>query len=188
MKLNLHPGEQLLYTYHESEIVLAKPVLIIFLALYVPWFFALKYDLAAQYRSLLFLWTVVIFLYAAREYIMWSLNRYIITTQRLIRLHHYGVFKKIVIETPLERILNVSYKTTGIRSAVFRYGDVEVQVVGLMEPIILKNIKHPQHIKDYLWQMHQQRAKEQPADGYTNEHIARLQEEAGYTKKNQKVL
>jgi hypothetical protein len=185
--ISLHPEENILHTYHQSEIVLTKTVLIVFLALYLPWFFALKYDVTFQYRSLLLIWTLVVFGYALREYILWSLNKYIFTTHRLITMAHAGMFKKVVIETPLERILNVSYKTTGLASALFKYGDVEVQVVGLMEPIILRNIKMPQAIKDYTWQLHQQRMDDSK-QAYTNEHISHLQEQAGYTKKNQKVV
>jgi PH (Pleckstrin Homology) domain-containing protein len=187
MKLNLHAGEELANEYHESEMVLAKPVLFILLALYLPWFFALKYDVAFQYRGLLFLWTLLVLAYGVRAYTIWSFNRYIITSLRLIRISHEGLFKRVVMETPLERILNVSYKTTGFISSLLKFGDVEVQVVGLMEPIILKNIKDPQGIKDYVWSLHQEHLDKQQR-GYTNQHIAHLQEEAGYTKKNQKVL
>ncbi len=187
MKINLHPGEELLFTNHESEIVLSKSVLIILVALYVPWFFAIKYDVAAQYRAWLFLWTLIVMGYGVRSYVIWSMNRYTFTSKRLIRLLHQGVFKRVVMETPLERILNVSYKTTGLWSVLFGFGDVEVQVVGLIEPIILKNIKHPQQIKDYLWDLHQSSMAEQK-ESYTPDHIAHLQEQAGYTKRNQKVL
>jgi hypothetical protein len=158
----------------------------VFAALYIPWYFALKYELFVRYRSLLLLWTLIVFIYALREYILWTRRKYIITTNRLIRISHEGLFKKLVMETPLERILNVSYKTTGLWSSLMKYGDVEVQVVGLMEPIILDNIKRPQSVKDYLWHLHQSKTKNK--NEYTNEQIAHIQERAGYTKPNQKVL
>ncbi len=186
MKVAFHSDEKHLNTYHASEIVLAKPVLIILAALYIPWFFALKYDIALQYKTWFILWTFIVLGYGVRSYLIWSLNRYVFTSKRLIRLLHQGLFRRVVMETPLERILNISFKTTGFWSSLFKFGDVEVQVVGLIEPIILKNIKHPQQVKDYLWQLHQQSMSKQSA--YTNDHIAHLQEEAGYTKRNQKVL
>jgi hypothetical protein len=186
MKINFHTDEQHLNTYHATEMVLVKPVLIILAALYIPWFFALKYDVALQYKTWFILWTLIVLGYGVRSYLIWSLNRYVITSKRLVRLLHQGIFRRVVMETPLERILNISFKTTGLWSSLFKFGDVEVQVVGLIEPIILKSIKHPQQVKDYLWQLHQKSMNTQSA--YTNEHIAHLQEEAGYTKRNQKVL
>jgi hypothetical protein len=182
----LHSGEHLKEIYHQTEIVLSKTVLIVLAALYIPWFLALKYDLFVQYRRLLLFWTLVVLVYAIREYMIWTFNKYIITSERLVVLSHVGLFKRVVIETPLERILNISYKTTGFWSSLFRYGDVEVQVVGLIEPLILRNIKQPREIKDYLWQLHQQQASQHSQ--YNNEEIAHIQEKAGYTKNNQKVL
>ncbi len=187
MKLSLHPGEYELKTYRQSEVTLTKHVLIIFVALYLPWFFSIRYDMVLQARNWLLLWTVVVFIYAIRTYMIWHLNRYVVTSERLICLAHTGVFRKTVIETTMERILNISYKTTGLASSLFKYGDVEVQVVGLMEPIILRRIKRPQEIKDYLWRLHQDQLKRQD-NNYTNKSIARIQEDVGYTKKNQKVL
>jgi uncharacterized membrane protein YdbT with pleckstrin-like domain len=155
MKINFHSDEKHLNTYHATEMVLVKPVLIILAVLYIPWFFALKYDVALQYKTWFILWTLLVLAYGVRSYLIWSLNRYVITSKRLIRLLHLGVFRRVVMETPLERILNISFKTTGFWSSLFKFGDVEVQVVGLIEPIILKSIKHPQQVKDYLWQLHQ---------------------------------
>lgn len=187
MKLNLHPGEYVLKVYRKSEITLAGTVVIVLLALYIPWFLVLKYDVATQAKTWLFLWTLAVFIYAVRTFMIWHLNRYVVTSERLVRLMHEGIFKRVVIDTPFERILNISYKTTGLPSVLFKYGDVEVQVVGLMEPIILKSIKQPQQIKDYLWQQHQDHMKRQN-QRYDSPKIARLQEQAGYTKPNQKVL
>jgi len=182
----LHNNEKLLQIYHQTEWVLAKTVLIVLVAVYLPWFFLLKYELFVQFKALLFIWTLVVAIYGVRNYLIWYLQRYIITNQRLIHVNHVDIFKKVVIETPLERILNVSFKTTGLFSSLFNFGDVEVQVVGLMEPIILKNIKHPRAIKDYLWTVHGQSQKNAPTK-ITGD-IPHMQEKMGYTKRNQKVL
>ncbi len=180
---NLNPNESVVTMYRQTEMVLVRPVIIMLVAIYLPWYFALRFDIAAQYRYLLLIWTVLVAMYGMRHYLMWSLHRYIVTTHRLISLTHEGIFKKLVIETPLERILNVSYKTTGLWSSLLYYGDVEVQVVGLVEPLVLSRIKYPAMVKDYLWQLHQQTVKP-----YTQDDIMHIQEKAGYTKPNQKIL
>jgi hypothetical protein len=186
MKITLHDMEHIEHTYHQSELVLIRPVIIILVAIYLPWYFALQYGVYVQYRNWLLVWTLIVLAYAIREYMVWSLNRYIITNKRLIRVSHDGVFKKTVVETPWERVLNVSYKTIGLLSSLFVYGNVEVQVVGLMEPIILEKIKHPRKIKDYLWEMHQRYAGNNAALDPRN--IPHIQERIGYTKHNQKIL
>src|SRR3546814_4664852 len=64
-------------------------------------------------------------------------------SKRLVHILHTGLFKKTVVETPLDRILNVSFRTTGILSTLFNYGDVLVEVVGLDHSLILKAIPGP---------------------------------------------
>lgn len=88
------------------------------------------------------------------------------------------------METPLERVLNVGYKSKGFISAIFDYGNVEVQVVGLVDSVTLKNIPNPAAIKDYLWEMHK-RVIAKPI-AFDQDDITHFQEKIGYTKKNKK--
>jgi hypothetical protein len=128
----------------------------------------------------LFVWTLGVSLYAVKVYFLWHLKQYIITNKRLIHISHYGIFKKRVVETPLERVLNVSFRTTGILSSMFSFGDVEVQVVGLLEPITLSNISNPSKIKDYLWELHAQQADSKKM--FEQQNIPDIEKQIGYEK------
>lgn len=177
----LDPGEQIIRVFRQSRMVLLKPFIVGLLALGIPWYCIQFYGLQGITAGAS-IWTVVCVLYIIRAYELWMLQRYVLTSRRLIKMHHEAIFKKVVVETPLDRILNVSFKTTGLLSVLGRYGDVEVQVVGLMEPIILQNITAPARIKEYLWHAHTQATERSHFDA------AGLQERIGYTKPNQKVL
>lgn len=176
----LHEKEEWLETHRETELVLLKPAALIIALIFIPWFFLVKYELDVQFRKILLLWTLGVTAYAAKVYLLWYLKQYIITTRRLIHISHYGIFKKRVVETPLERVLNVSYKTTGVLSSVFGFGDVEVQVVGLLEPILLENISHPEKIKDHLWELHSNIKHEEKQ--INQDDIPHIQEKIGYQK------
>jgi hypothetical protein len=185
-KVPLHPEEDLLRVYHQTGFVLLKPVAIFLAGTIIPALPLARYGLLSQYKLLFFLLVIGLLGYVLKKWAIWSLNSYIITSQRLIRISHEGLFKKLVLETPLDRILNVSYKTTGLTSVFFGYGDVEVQVVGLIEPMILRHISDPAAIKDYLWKAHSEYTERKGR--FTQDKIAHLQEEIGYTKQNQRVL
>ena len=172
--------------YHQSKAVLLKPIGIAVLVLLLSWYFALQYNLVGFAMRLLYAWSAIILIFAIRELVIWHLNAYYVTNKRLVKVSHDGLFKRTVIETPHERILNVSYKTTGVGSALFRFGDVEVQVVGLVEPIILKHIPHPAAIKDYIWELHRRVVTTQGV--FEANDMAHVQERVGYTKKNQRIL
>jgi membrane protein YdbS with pleckstrin-like domain len=184
--LTLHRDEKIKDIYHESGIVQGKPFAGWIAVLLIVLYPILFYGLWDEYGRIIIVVLVVLLALILRQAFIWRLNRYIITNERLIKIAHTGVFKRLVIETPLERILNVSFKTTGFLSSLFRFGDVEVQVVGLMEPVVLKNISQPGHVKDYLWKLHLARASGPPhLEGTRTE---KLQEEIGYTKHNQRIL
>ncbi len=185
MRAALHEMEHVRDIYHQSIFVLLKPIAITLLLILVPWYFVSQYS-ADSLRRLLMFWSAAVFIYLIRTVVIRQLNSYVVTNKRLLKMSHDGLFKRTVVETPHERILNVSYKTTGLQSVLFRYGDVEVQVVGLVEPIILKDISHPAAIKDYLWQLHTRVATTQGK--YDADDIEHVQERVGYTKKDQRIL
>lgn len=186
MKIVLHNDEHIRDVFRQSKIILIRPIIIALAAIILPWYFAWQYSFVNEYRTLFYFWAILVIIYLIRHVVIWRLNEYVITNQRLFRISHDGLFKRTVIETPLERILNVSYKTTGITSVVFGFGDVEVQVVGLVEPLILKNISVPAKIKDYLWQLHSRVATNQGK--FETNDIAHIQERVGYTKPDQRIL
>lgn len=185
-KLALLEGEHLRNVYRQSRLFLFRSMLVPAMVVLVPAYFLWRYELLSQYDTAVYLLAVGAGMWLLREVIIWYRNRYVLTSHRLILFAHDGLFKHTVIETPLERVLNVSYKTTGVYSALFGYGDVEVQVVGLVEPIILRHIPDPSAIKDYLWEMHKRVVKSPIA--FDSQNIAHYQEQVGYTKKNQKIL
>lgn len=156
---NLLENEKLVSVYRQTEATLFKPVLIIFVLIYFPWYFLLKYELAGAYIRLLFFWTLLVLIYAVRKYLLWLLNVYLLTDKRLVIVNYRGLFAKKVVESPLGRILNVSFSSKGFWQTLFQLGSVEVQVAGLHEPMILKNIAHPSELKDTLWKAHNRYTK-----------------------------
>jgi len=151
-KFNLQPGERLLQTHRQAEIILAKPLLIILTLIYAPWAFLIKYELQTRFNRLLLFWTIAVFFYAVYKYILWLLNVYIFTDKRLIAVRYKSLIHKVVLETPMERIHNISAETKGFFRSLFSIGDVIVQVASLVQPLVLKNLKYPEKVKDFLWE------------------------------------
>jgi hypothetical protein len=107
------------------------------------------------------------------------LNSYLITSQRLVVVIYRHLFSKQVIETPIERILNISFKRHGFWASMLNFGEVVVQVVGLIEPIVLKKVRHPELIKDYLWQIHIALVPK-PDKAFNPDEIEKIQQRLGY--------
>lgn len=189
MNIALKDLEHIRQIYRQSPFVLIHPLLISAVVLILPLYAVLRYASGnSALRSALLILAAGVLAYATRLIIIWRLNTYVITNQRIIHYAQKGLFDQTVTETPHERVLNVSYKTEGFVSRVVGYGDVVVQVVGLMEPIILKNLSDPLPIKDYLWEMHkrlaQDKARTQSDAVFGETDATHVQEQVGYTKNN----
>jgi hypothetical protein len=153
-KFDLVKDEKVIAIYRQSEVVLFKPVLFIFVLIYVPWYFLLQNGLAADYDRLILFWTILVLLYGVNRYFLWLLNIYLITDKRIIKVNYKNVFNKQVLESPLDRILNISFSVRGFWAALFNFGNLEVQVAGLAEPMVLKKVSQPAKVKDFLWKTH----------------------------------
>lgn len=165
-KFNLLENEEIIARYRQTETVLFKPVLLMFVFIYFPWLFLLKYELAATYDMWLLTWTLLVFLYAITKYILWLLNTYLVTNKRIVCIKYVSLFDKRVNESPLERILNISYSSRGFWAVLFKFGSVEIQVTGLTEPIIFNNVAKPSEIKDFLWKIHNPEKQTKISSGY----------------------
>ncbi len=186
MSFNLLPEEHIKKIYRQHSLFWFKYLLLIAVVDFGIFYFIINYDVFSRLSKIFAVIVLGTLIFFAKELYIWSKNIYAVTNKRLVVMHHDGLFKKTVIETPLERILNVSYRLTGSMSVLFGFGDVEVQVVGLVEPVILKHIPQPEAIKDYLWLLHKRYIDKQIT--YQPENISHYQEDIGYTKNNQKIL
>jgi hypothetical protein len=185
MKIALKDFEHIRQIYRQSPFVLVHPLGIPVVLIILLGYLALRFAINGPTLIIMFIVMGGVFLHALREFIIWRLNQYVVTNQRLLIYSQKGLFDQTVVETPHERILNVSYHTQGMVSTIVGYGDVEVQVVGLMEPMVLKNITTPMEIKDYLWAMHMRLAEDKKGEVYGASDASHIQEQVGYTKKNQ---
>lgn len=186
MNIALKELEHIRQVYRQSPFVLVHPLGIAALLIILPTYAIFRFGTGVDgLKSALLVWVVAVLIYAIRLTIIWRLNTYIITNQRIIHYAQKGLFDQTVTETPHERVLNVSYKSEGLVSRIVGFGDVVVQVVGLMEPIVLKNISDPMPIKDYLWEMHKRIAQDKNNAVYGETDATHVQEQVGYTKNNQ---
>ncbi len=182
-KFNLQQNEDLINLYRQTELVLVKPVLWVFVLIYAPWYFLIKYSLVDQFQRLLLAWSLIVLGYFINKVLLWLLNSYVLTNKRLVKIYYRTVFHKQIIETPLERILNISYETTGVFSSLLNFGNINVQVVGLTEAMVLKNIKDPGAVKDSLWQIHGSHSAKNPL--FSPENIKNLEQNIGYQQESQ---
>jgi hypothetical protein len=154
--LILQAEEEVVAVFRQSRAVLVLPAVASAAAILLPVWYAVRYELLSALAFWLLLWSLVVLVWFVGRVYLWHRETYTITTRRLVKSVHEKVFQQVVSETALDRILNVSYRTTGAWSVVGKFGNVDVQVVGRLEPIVVKAVHDPAVMKEFLWRLHEQ--------------------------------
>lgn len=158
----LQPGEEVVTVFRQSPAILAFPASLVLLLVLVPLWYATKYALLGTLKFWIFIWIALVLVWFSEKFILWRREKYIVTTARFVKTSHENVFKQEVSETALDRILNVSFRTTGPWSMLTGYGNIDLQVVGRVDPIIVKSVQRPAVVKEFLWRLHEQSLADRP--------------------------
>ncbi|MFZ5534625.1 MAG: PH domain-containing protein [Patescibacteria group bacterium] len=131
--------EKVILFLRQHLIVLLGPaLLVLFLALAPIVFFPLLF----RFLTLPFVvpvsyivvgtafWYVVTFGFALMSFLRWFFNIYIVTDKRIVDIDFIHLLYKEFSEARLDRIQDISYKSSGIFSVFFDYGDASVQTAG----------------------------------------------------------
>lgn len=81
--------------------------------------------------------------YAWYNFLLWYFTVGLVTNKRIIDVNYYGVVKRQVIQAPIEKIADVTARSSGYFRQVFDYGDVNVQTEGFIQNIIFDNVPSP---------------------------------------------
>jgi len=112
----------------------------------------------------------------ARDTLIWSNRKYIITSRRVIQIH--GVFNKDVIDSSLEKVNDVKLEQSFI-GRLFDFGDVEILTASELGVNLFKRIAEPVKFKTTMLNAKAKLEDEQAGHGEHEENdipslIARL--------------
>jgi len=80
-------------------------------------------------------------------------NKLVITNQRLIYYKQKGVFHRWVNEVFLDKIQDLSYEIKGFWQMIFKYGNLNIQVINSNTVLKIEKIKSPEKIQDLINQI-----------------------------------
>jgi len=151
-KLKLRENEKVILASRQTEWVWGKAVLLVLVLIYAPWAFYSKYELQdiTSLRRILLFWTVLVMLYALNKYLLWLVNAYVITNQRVISVAYPNLFSKIVEEADLQSIASIVCKTQGLFEAMFKTGKVIINFSNATRTFELKKVREPETLKELI--------------------------------------
>jgi len=72
------------------------------------------------------------------------LDVWVVTTKRIMKIEHAGMFHRKVSEQELSRIQDVTTETNGFLQTVMKFGDIKVQTAAETENFVFKDIQDPE--------------------------------------------
>lgn len=84
---------------------------------------------------------------------MYLLDTWIVTSERVLDMRQHGFFSRTISDMSLDRIQDVSVKTTGFIPTILGFGNVEIQSAGTIEKFIFKQVANPERVKDAIMEM-----------------------------------
>ncbi|MBP9686679.1 MAG: PH domain-containing protein [Candidatus Doudnabacteria bacterium] len=154
--LILQPGEEIILRFRRSSAVLVPAALLTLALFAVPVWYGLRYSVMDTIIRLYPVWGFVVGVWFLHRYFLWFREVYTVSTHRFVKVSHESIFQRVITETALDRILNVSLRTTGPWSMFAGFGDIELQVVGRVDPLVIRSVARPAEVKEFLWRLHEQ--------------------------------
>ncbi len=164
----IKPDEGIVEIVRKYPLVFIWPILIGTVFIIAPFFFLYPLWHWSAWGIVIFFVVLAIgVLIELRVWVLYSLNIFIITDERIIDIDQRGFFDQRVSEITYQKIQDVSFRTKGIWQTVLHYGSVVVQTAGEQANIELYGVKNPERVHQAIIEI-QQRVSNQSKPIQTN--------------------
>lgn len=95
-------------------------------------------------------WYLLVFAFAFEKTLIWFFNVYILTDERLIDINFPTLLYRSISQTKIDKIQNVSVKTSGYVRSLFNFGDVQVQSAEAIPQIVFEAVPNPEWVSQII--------------------------------------
>jgi membrane protein YdbS with pleckstrin-like domain len=91
-----------------------------------------------------------IFLFFYAQFVVFYLDIWIVTNDRIIDVYQHGLFARTISEFDLYRIQDVTVEIKGLFASLFNYGNVNIKTASGNANITFYNIPNPNEVRETL--------------------------------------
>ena len=95
----------------------------------------------------------------ARTFLVWLLNVFILTNQRLVDIDQRKLFDRQVAECPLENIQDIRYNKKGLYATLLNFGTVVIDSASPQGHIELVDVPNPEDVKEMIMNVQHHHSK-----------------------------
>jgi len=145
------PNEEVLMIVRQSLIPKSARLCLYAILFLIPFFFLYPLFRMGTMGVVLFFFFIALgtFLFW-QTFRKWSHTLFVITDHRVIDIDQRGIFDRVVTESSFHQIDEVSYRTHGIMSTLFRYGTVTIALHGASVDLVFQHIRNPARVQNLL--------------------------------------
>lgn len=115
--------------------------------------------IVARYQpELLFLaavWILCSWIVLAVSWTNYYLDVLLITNKRILDIDQIGLFARDIAEARIENVQDMRVEVVGFLASMFDFGNLHIQTAAASEEFTIKNIRHPNAIKDEISRAHE---------------------------------
>ncbi len=113
-------------------------------------------------RGLLGLWLLVVWTSAWGVFTRYYLSQWVLTNERIVNVKQKRFFYREVSSLFLSRVQDVTSDVEGVLESVVNMGDIKVQSAGEEVQFVMRNIPHPDHLRDLILKYVPEEEKKEP--------------------------
>lgn len=106
------------------------------------------------------LWYLLTLAYALENFLNWYFNVYIVTDERIVDIDFYGLIYSDLSVTKTANIQDVNFKRMGSLSALFDFGNVNIQTAGENREFEFGNVPHPAKVVEIIYKLLEEEERE----------------------------
>lgn len=150
-KINPRVGEEVITVVRHYGLTFWHKIFAVILLLGLTFFFLFPLFGLGYWGEIIFFFLIFLAaFYVLQIFIFWYYNAFVVTNMRVVDIDQRGLFERIVSETTLDKIQDVSYRHKGICQTIFRYGDVRIEIAGTDTGLEIKNVCHPGKVQQLI--------------------------------------
>ncbi|MBI2109351.1 MAG: PH domain-containing protein [Parcubacteria group bacterium] len=160
--INLAPDEHIVYIARKHSFVFFTETTFIFILALLPLILipGLESILIANALSgvyvgsilwyLYMLWLIVLWIAFAYVWTDYYLDVWVVTNKHMMDIDQRGLFSRKVSTSRLDLIQDVTVTIPGMLATFLDYGDIHMQTAAQSREFTLKNVAHPNKLKDII--------------------------------------
>lgn len=153
--IDLRENEHIIAKVRKHWFVIATEASFLFILALVPaLLFLLSMGNVGELRALfpvLYLgWLLLVW---SIFFVLWTdfyLDVLLVTDSRVIDIEQIGLFARDIAELRYENIQDIRVEIGGIIATLLNFGNLHIQTAGVQKEFVIRNIPHPDQVKDII--------------------------------------